>query len=83
MGGEAIKALQVYLELEQRGAYSANHARTRQGGAHSQLPRHELSCVKDTWLQKLAYRAGLLNPLLSVVANPLILVAFSGDLRER
>jgi glycosyltransferase involved in cell wall biosynthesis len=77
MGGEAIKALQIYLELEQRGAHvqQVTHERVKEELTRN-FPDMNVSYVKDTWLQKLAYRAGLLSPLLSVVANPLILIAF-------
>jgi glycosyltransferase involved in cell wall biosynthesis len=77
MGGEAIKALQIYLELVQRGArvQQVTHERVKAELTRN-FPDMNVSYVKDTWLQKTAYRAGLLNPLLSVVSNPLILIAF-------
>ena len=77
MGGEAIKALQIYLELVQRGArvQQVTHERVKAELTRN-FPQMNVSYVKDTWLQKTAYRAGLLNPLLSVVSDPLILIAF-------
>jgi glycosyltransferase involved in cell wall biosynthesis len=78
MGGEAIKALQILLELRRRGAQvrQVTHERVK-AELDRNFPDMRVSYVKDTWTQKLAYRAGLLNPLLSaVVAAPLISIVF-------
>lgn len=77
MGGEAIKALQIYLELAHRGArvQQVTHERVKTE-LDQHFPSMSVTYVKDTWLQKGAYRAGLLHPVLSVVSNPLIAIIF-------
>ena len=78
MGGEAIKALQICLELTRRGArvHQVTHERVK-AELDRNFPQMSVSYVKDTWTQKIAYRAGLLNPLLSaVISAPLISIAF-------
>jgi alpha-maltose-1-phosphate synthase len=77
MGGEAIKALQIYLELAQRGArvQQVTHERVK-GELDRHFPSMSVTYVKDTWLQKAAYRAGLLHPVLTVISNPLIAIIF-------
>jgi glycosyltransferase involved in cell wall biosynthesis len=77
MGGEAIKALQIYLELAQRGArvQQVTHERVKTE-LDRQFPNMNVTYVKDTWLQKAAYRIGLLNPMLSVISSPLIAIIF-------
>ena len=78
MGGEAIKSLQICLELSLRGArvHQVTHERVKEELTRS-FPSISVSYVKDTWLQKLAYRCGTLNPLVeAVMSNPLIAIMF-------
>ncbi|WP_422291715.1 glycosyltransferase family 4 protein [Candidatus Binatus sp.] len=78
MGGEAIKALQISLELTLRGArvHQVTHERVK-AELDRNFPQMCVSYVKDTWTQKIAYRAGLLNPLLSaIISAPLISIIF-------
>ncbi len=77
MGGEAIKALQIYLELARRGArvQQVTHERVKSELDHN-FPDMSVSYVKDTWLQRMAYHGGLVNSLLFVVSDPLISIIF-------
>jgi glycosyltransferase involved in cell wall biosynthesis len=78
MGGEAIKSLQICLELTLRGArvHQVTHERVKAELSRS-FPGISVSYVRDTWLQKLAYRCGTLNPLVgAVISNPLIAIIF-------
>jgi alpha-maltose-1-phosphate synthase len=77
MGGEAIKALQICLELGRRGArvYQVTHERVKLE-LDRKFPDINAFYVKDTRLQKMAYRCGLLNPLLSAISEPLIAIIF-------
>jgi len=61
MGGEAIKSLQICLELTLRGArvHQVTHERVKAELSRS-FPGISVSYVKDTWLQKLAFRGGML-----------------------
>jgi glycosyltransferase involved in cell wall biosynthesis len=78
MGGEAIKALQIWRELTLRGArvHQVTHERVKQE-LDRNFPGMSVSYVRDTRLQKMAYRAGMLSPLLSaVISEPLIALIF-------
>ena len=77
MGGEAIMALQIYLELAGRGARvrQVTHERVKTE-LDRNFPRMTVSYVRDTWLQKMAYHGALVSPLLSVVSDPLISIIF-------
>ncbi len=78
MGGEAIKSLQICLELTRRGArvHQVTHERVKAELSRS-FPGISVSYVKDTWLQKLAYRCGTLNPLVgAVISSPIIAIIF-------
>lgn len=68
MGGEAIKALQVYLELKRRGVrvHQITHDRV-ESELKSKFPEMEVSFVKDTTLQKLLFRIKPIAPLLNVI----------------
>jgi len=77
MGGEAIKALQINLELAAHGAcvQQVTHQRVKTE-IERDFPTLKVSYVRDTWLQRTAYRIGLLSPLFSVVSEPLISLIF-------
>lgn len=78
MGGEAIKALQICLELTRRGArvHQVTHERVK-AELDRNFPGLNVSYVRDTRTQKTAYRAGRLSPLLStLISEPLIAIIF-------
>lgn len=78
MGGEAIKALQICRELTQRGArvHQVTHERVK-AELDRNFPAMNVSYVRDTWVQKMAYRAGRRSSLLSmVISEPLIAMIF-------
>src|ERR1700722_431285 len=78
MGGEAIKALQIWRELTLRGArvHQVTHERVK-AELDRNFPGMSVSYVRDTLVQKMAYRAGRLSPLLSaVISEPLIAIIF-------
>jgi glycosyltransferase involved in cell wall biosynthesis len=68
MGGEAIKALQIYLELKRQGfrVHQITHDRVK-AELDQNYPDMEVSYVKDTNLQKALYRIGLLAPSLNII----------------
>jgi glycosyltransferase involved in cell wall biosynthesis len=68
MGGEAIKALQIYLELKRQGVWvhQITHERVK-AELESRFPDMQVSFVKDTNLQKGLNRIAPLAPLLNVV----------------
>jgi glycosyltransferase involved in cell wall biosynthesis len=70
MGGEAIKALQIYLELKRRGirVHQITHDRVK-AELDRNFPEMEVSYVYDTWLQKTIYRIGPLAPSLNLMFN--------------
>jgi alpha-maltose-1-phosphate synthase len=77
MGGEAMKALQIYLEAERQGArvHQVTHERVR-AELDRKYPGMSVSYVEDTWIQTSAYRFGQLDPLLSVLSESLIALVF-------
>lgn len=84
MGGEAIKALQVYLELERRGArvHQVTHERVK-AELSRKFPEMSVSYVKDTWLQKAVFQAALINRLFSIISSPLISITFQWRAAQR
>jgi len=68
MGGEAIKALQIYLELERQGVevYQVTHERV-QAELSRNYPNMKVSYVKDTQLQVTLNRIGPLKPFLNMI----------------
>lgn len=68
MGGEAIKSLQIYFELERRGVrvHLVTHSRVRREIA-ARWPTMSVSYVEDDWVQILAWRSVLLRPAVSLV----------------
>jgi glycosyltransferase involved in cell wall biosynthesis len=70
MGGEAIKALQIYLELNRQGihVHQITHDRVK-AELDRKYPDMGVSYVKDTTLEKIVNRIGPLSPLL----NPIFL----------
>ena len=70
MGGEAIKSLQICLELTRRGArvHQITHERVKSELNHN-FPGMSVSYVKDTWLQKMAYHGGMVNPLVGALSR--------------
>ena len=78
MGGEAIRALQICLELTLRGArvHQVTHERVK-AELDRNFPGMTVSYVRDTRVQKMAHRVGRLSPLLSaVISEPLIYIVF-------
>ena len=77
MGGEAIKSLQIYFELERRGVgvHLVTHSRVREEVAR-RWPAMKVDYVEDDWLQLLAWRSVLLRPALALIfqhrARPLV-----------
>jgi glycosyltransferase involved in cell wall biosynthesis len=68
MGGEAIKALQIYLELEKQGVpvHQITHERARKELERS-FPQMHVTYIPDTFLEKLLYRAKLFEQLLNFI----------------
>lgn len=68
MGGEAIKALQIYLELERAGVrvHQITHDRVKTELTKN-YPGLQVSYVRDTWFQVMLYRSKVLAPLLGIV----------------
>ena len=68
MGGEAIKALQIYLELERAGVrvHQITHDRVK-GELSRNFPGMDVSFVKDSLIQVMLDRVKPLSPLLGIV----------------
>lgn len=68
MGGEAIKALQIYLELERQGVrvHQVTHERVKPE-LDRNFPSMSVSYVSDTMIEKLLYRGKLFEQPLNVV----------------
>jgi len=68
MGGEAIKALQIYLELERAGVrvHQITHDRVK-NELSKNYPAMHVSYVADTWSQVMLDRIRPLSPLLGIV----------------
>jgi glycosyltransferase involved in cell wall biosynthesis len=68
MGGEAIKALQIYLELERQGVnvHQVTHERV-QAELSRNYPNMSVSYVKDTQLQVTLNRIPPLAPFLGLI----------------
>jgi glycosyltransferase involved in cell wall biosynthesis len=68
MGGEAIKALQIYLELRRQGVrvFQITHDRVRDE-LERKFPDMEASFVADSKLQVLLNRIPPISPLLGIV----------------
>ncbi len=68
MGGEAIKALQIYLELERQGVtvHQVTHERVRRE-LTEKFPQMKVSYVQDTWIEKRLFRYPLFEQFLNMV----------------
>jgi glycosyltransferase involved in cell wall biosynthesis len=68
MGGEAIKALQIYLELERQGVrvHQITHERVR-NELTKNFPQMSVSYISDTNLEKMLYRGKIFEQLLNLV----------------
>jgi glycosyltransferase involved in cell wall biosynthesis len=68
MGGEAIKALQIYLELSRQGVnvHQITHERVKEE-LERKFPGMRVSYVKDTGLQKAIHRIPPLAPFLNLI----------------
>lgn len=68
MGGEAIKALQIYLELERQGVrvHQITHARVREELSKN-FPQMRVSYTEDTATEKLLYRGKLFEQFLNLL----------------
>jgi glycosyltransferase involved in cell wall biosynthesis len=68
MGGEAIKALQIYLELERQGVsvHQVTHERVKAELDHK-FPQMSVSYISDTRIEKLLYRGRIFEQLLNMV----------------
>jgi len=77
MGGEAIKALQIYRALARRNAVvqQITHERVKEE-LQANFTELKVSYIRDTRLQKALYRAGLLNPMAGIAANAMIALIF-------
>ena len=66
MGGEAIKALQIYLELAKQGVrvHQITHVRVKAELDHK-FPNMSVSFLPDTRLEKLLYRSPLFEQMLN------------------
>src|SRR6266550_1835961 len=67
MGGEAIKALQIYQELERQGieVQQITHDRVKRE-LDSKFPRMHVTYVKDTFLQRFFWKSRVLRPLVGL-----------------
>jgi glycosyltransferase involved in cell wall biosynthesis len=68
MGGEAIKALQIYLELDRQGVpvHQITHQRAQPELTRT-FPQIHATYIPDTLLEKLLYRAKLFEQLLNYI----------------
>jgi glycosyltransferase involved in cell wall biosynthesis len=68
MGGEAIKALQIYLELERQGVsvHQVTHERVKQE-LDRKFPQMSVSYISDTRIEKLLHRGRIFEQLLNMV----------------
>jgi glycosyltransferase involved in cell wall biosynthesis len=68
MGGEAIKALQIYLELERQGVrvHQVTHERVRRELAKN-FPQMSVSYIADTVTEKLLYRISIFEQFLNML----------------
>jgi glycosyltransferase involved in cell wall biosynthesis len=68
MGGEAIKALHIYLELAKQGVtvHQITHERVKAELDRS-FPQMSVSYVSDTTLEKLLYRGKIFEQLLNLI----------------
>jgi glycosyltransferase involved in cell wall biosynthesis len=68
MGGEAIKSLQIYLELATRGisVHQITHSRVR-NEMKQKYPEISISYIEDDWLQRLLWKSVVLRLFLNVV----------------
>lgn len=68
MGGEAIKALQIYLELERQGVrvHQITHERV-QSELKKNFPQMSVTYVSDTNIEKALHRGKIFEQLLNMV----------------
>jgi len=68
MGGEAIKALQIYLELDRQGVrvHQITHERARKE-LESTFPAMHVSYIPDTSVEKALYKGKLFEQLLNYI----------------
>jgi glycosyltransferase involved in cell wall biosynthesis len=68
MGGEAIKALQIYLELEQQGVavHQVTHERVKQE-LDRKFPQMSVSYISDTNIEKVLHRGKIFEQFLNMV----------------
>ncbi len=68
MGGEAMKALHLYEELDRRGIelHQIAHSRVKPE-LSAQFPKMRVSYIQDDWLQKWAWRSRVFRPLVAVI----------------
>ena len=68
MGGEAIKALQIYLELERQGVrvHQVTHERVRLELTKN-FPQMSVSYIADTAIEKLLYRGKIFEQFLNML----------------
>src|SRR5580658_8487060 len=68
MGGEAIKALHIYLELERQGipVHQVTHERVKSELARN-FPSMSVSYISDTFIEKLLYRGKLFEQFLNMI----------------
>jgi glycosyltransferase involved in cell wall biosynthesis len=68
MGGEAMKALQLYQELKRQGIalHQIVHERVR-AEIEAKFPDMPVTYVIDDWVQKWAWRSRVFRPLVAVI----------------
>ena len=68
MGGEAIKALQIYLELDRQGVrvHQVTHVRVKPE-LDRNFPEMRVSYVAETWVARLLYRGKLFEQFLNLL----------------
>jgi len=68
MGGEAIKALQIYLELDRQGVqvFQVTHQRVKKE-LDRKFPGMRVSYLTDGWLQRWIDRTKVLAPTLNLI----------------
>jgi glycosyltransferase involved in cell wall biosynthesis len=83
MGGEAIKALQIYLELERQGVrvHQVTHDRVR-AELERKFPGMSVSYVPDTLTAKLLYRGKIFELFLNMLFMRQALRHIRGMLKE-
>ena len=83
MGGEAIKALQIYIELERQGipVFQITHERVKPELSRK-FPGMRVAYVSDEWLQRFIHRTRVFMPTLNVIFQYKALKLIKKQLQE-